>query len=532
MHSGRGEEASEGTYRPLPIPREPHVPVVAEAREGVVLPAPGESWEQQATAVQPAPGEPWGAQGPHAPAQPQLPPAADDSEATRLMAPYGQQPPVHGSDGERTQLLAPYGQQPAAPGSDGEKTQLLAPYGQPPAAPGSDGERTQLLAPYQQPQAEAADAARQARQPLPPEQQFHAPVPPLPSAAPAPAAPPPMPTAAPFAIRPGTPGDQPHVDSARPTQSLPPAQPVQQFAAEEQGPAGATQQLPPFGQAAAPAPGPQNAQPAQDDYDYLYRKEGEPAPPHATAFGQPGRQPYGRPQAQQPPAAQAQHGQQPPYGTGGGPVPQNRRKKLSPAALIGIGVAVLAAVGIAAGAALSGGSGSDQQNAGATAPASGAPGSSGGADTAAGQAKQLDALLATSNSSRSTVINSVEAIRTCGNAAQAGSDLRAAAGQRDGLVTKLSGMKLDKLPNHDELVAQLTTAWKASAAADNHYAAWADQVAGDKNACKRGHAKMTAETAKANASSGEATIAKKQAAGLWNPLAQQYGLTQRQYTQL
>ncbi|MFD6812135.1 hypothetical protein ACFWEN_41500, partial [Streptomyces anthocyanicus] len=69
------------------------------------------------------------------------------------------------------------------------------------------------------------------------------------------------------------------------------------------------------------------------------------------------------------------------------------------------------------------------------------------------------------------------------------------------------------------------------AEADDHYAGWADQMKA-KNACKDGKAKPTNRLKAANAKSGEATEAKKEAAGLWNPTAGKYGLTKRSATQL
>ncbi|MER6074808.1 hypothetical protein ABT187_39545, partial [Streptomyces sp. NPDC001817] len=209
------------------------------------------------------------------------------------------------------------------------------------------------------------------------------------------------------------------------------------------------------------------------------------------------------------------------------PAPAGGRRP-SLGALIGIGVAGLALIGIAVGTALGLG-GNDQQPAADTSAIS----DSGqlGTDAAQAQAKSLDALLQSSNSSRTTVINAVASVKQCSNLAGSATDLRTAARQRDDLVTKLSQLTVDKLPNHRELVAQLTTAWKASAAADNHYAAWADQVAGT-TGCQNGQAKNTRQTLRGNAASEQATLAKKKAATLWNHIAHQYDLPQRQFTQL
>ncbi|GGO46048.1 hypothetical protein GCM10012287_15440 [Streptomyces daqingensis] len=206
----------------------------------------------------------------------------------------------------------------------------------------------------------------------------------------------------------------------------------------------------------------------------------------------------------------------------------------SPVALIAAGVVIVAAVGMAAGAALSGGgekearsgapSGQDEQKADEKkAPA--AP------DPAEAQARELDKLLADSNNSRATVVTSVENIKSCKKLGKAADDLRAAAGQRNGLVARLGKLKTDELPASGELTAALTRAWKSSAAADNHYAAWADQTAGKKG-CRKGKARVTAHTGAGTRASGQATAAKKKAAGLWNPTAKKYGLKERQFGQL
>ncbi|GCB48315.1 hypothetical protein SNL152K_5639 [Streptomyces sp. NL15-2K] len=200
-------------------------------------------------------------------------------------------------------------------------------------------------------------------------------------------------------------------------------------------------------------------------------------------------------------------------------------------AAVGIGIAVL---GIGAGALLAGG-GDDKgdgknQTVSATAPATDGSASP-SADPAKQQAVALDKLLADSGDSRTSVINAVAAVKSCKNLGQAAKDLRDAAQQRNGLVTSLSALSVDKLPNHAALTDALTKAWKASASADNHYAAWADQAAGKKG-CKKGQARVTGQTLAGNRASGTASTEKVKAARLWNEIAKTYGLTQRQPVQL
>ncbi|MFH8936926.1 hypothetical protein [Streptomyces griseosporeus] len=205
-------------------------------------------------------------------------------------------------------------------------------------------------------------------------------------------------------------------------------------------------------------------------------------------------------------------------------------------AAIGVGIAVL---GVGAGALLGSSGGDDDDSKGdastnvsATAPATQASPSP-SADPAKEQAVALDKLLADSGSSRAAVIKAVADVKGCRNLGQAATDLRAAAQQRTGLVTRLGTLQVDKLPDHAALTGALTNAWKASASADNHYAAWADQVAASKGKlCKKGQARATNQAAAGNRASGTASTEKKTAAGLWNAIARQYGLSERQPTQL
>ncbi|MFI9614492.1 hypothetical protein ACIHCM_22975 [Streptomyces sp. NPDC052023] len=211
------------------------------------------------------------------------------------------------------------------------------------------------------------------------------------------------------------------------------------------------------------------------------------------------------------------------------------RSKVPLIAACGVAIVV---VGIGAGALLAGGGGEqdkDPQPVSATASsdAGDEASSSPSADPAEQQAVALDKLLADSGDSRATVIRAVGDVKSCGNLAQAAKDLRGAAEQRNSLVTQLAGLSVDALPEHAALTAALNKAWKASASADNHYAAWADQVAGQRGKlCKKGQARSTGQTAAGNQQSGIATTQKGEAAKLWNAIARKYGLTERQPTQL
>ncbi|MFD3545329.1 hypothetical protein ACFWUW_06850 [Streptomyces sp. NPDC058655] len=217
------------------------------------------------------------------------------------------------------------------------------------------------------------------------------------------------------------------------------------------------------------------------------------------------------------------------------PPPPEAPRGISPGVIAAV-VIGLAVVGLGVGALLGDGKpkNSDPGAVPVAPSSSGAPAAPGGeapVDPGSPQAAQLDKLLADSNDSRAAVIKAVEDIKVCANLDQAAGDLRDAARQRQELVTRLKELKLDQLPDHAKLSAALTKAWQSSASADNSYAAWAQDVSGDKG-CKDGKAKSTDNASAANKASGEATKSKEQAAVLWNRIAAKYSLTKRDKSQL
>lgn len=392
------------------------------------------------------------------------------------------------------------------------------PWGEPTQAYGSpqqslpDTDATQLFPPYPQ--------SRPPMPPMPPHEPQQPQQPPAPMYQTGPVAdatqvlpPYPMSEAAPYDLRPGAPAD------ADPTQHLPrfeeaPASP--QASGYGYGYPNGSQH------AAGPQGGP--AQQPHDDFGHLYRQDGPPQQqPGYAAAPDHGRPSYAPPAATPPPSYAYDE-------------PAPARRKLTPPALIGIVVGGCAAAGLLAGALMSGGDDGNPVAGQSPAPSTSAspPASSGdgGTDAAGQQAKGLEALLKTSGSSRTSVINAVESIKGCRNLDGAAADLRAAAQQRNDLMARLKALPVDKLPNHQALTDALNKAWAASASADNHYAAWADQIKDDRKLCRHGHARSTNQLAAGNTQSGNASRAKTSAAALWNPIAKKYGLTQHQGSQL
>lgn len=456
-------------------------------------PAPGYDTDEPTSYYLPPVGQPL----PSAPRSQPLPP--QQGQVAPYEAPGTDAPPQQGTQGHHTDeptsyYLPPVGQ-PLPPADEGA-TQFIPPV---PAAPASPEGATQYLPPVRPgalPPEVSAEAAR-------------------------------------------FPGQYPQAPYG--------AQPPQHAAP---GPdAEATQFIAPVpGQAPGASYGGDRQPPS--DFDNLFRggpggDGGADATQQMPRFAQPGAVPpaYGAQQpsygAQQPSygAQQPSYGAQPPYGPPGGEHYDDgdrggrKRSRVPVIAAVGIGIVVL---GIGAGALLAGGGGGaggdKNQTVSATAPATDGS-SSPAADPAKAQAVELDKLLADSGNSRSSVISAVANVKSCKNLGQAAADLRDAASQRTGLVTRLKTLEVDRLPGHAELTDALTKAWQASASADSHYAAWADQAAGKKG-CKKGQARTTGQTQAGNRDSGTASTEKAKASRLWNAIAKKYSLTERTATQL
>ncbi|MCM2576791.1 hypothetical protein [Streptomyces meridianus] len=545
---------------------EPHLPAVPPAREGVVLPssgprsaepAHGGSWAPDPQGA-PAAGQPWGQPwGPDsaAAAQPQQDGAWGSEPGGGQSYPGGTAAgDAHRSDGGPG--LPPGGPYPSQPGT--------LPPAAPPAPPAQPPGQ---MPPYQQPPYPQAGpppspAAADETQMLPPQQPHASPFDGSGQRGGAPGAgswPPPGPDSEATRFMPpasGTPGaplppEEPAEPASERTAFLGRRRPHQGAPGGPGADADATRVMGVHAPPPATGPGadgPRHAPPVAG---------GEPPRPSSAPFGIRPGMPGDRPPPAEfdglfrsdsaPEGDRTRHmppagGDHPPYGPqGAGPSryePQSRAGRrnaassrgLSTAAIIGIVVAACAVVGLAAGAALSSGDdASDGKKPGGA--GAGQDKEPKGPGPAVQQAKALDALLADSNNSRSKVIRAVASIKTCTNLDAAAKDLREAANQRKSLVARLAKTKIDSLPARTELAGSLNAAWKASASADLHYAAWAEQVGGKKG-CHKGKARATAHTAAGNRASGDATVAKKRAAQLWNAIAREHGLTERQYGQL
>ncbi|MGW2085667.1 hypothetical protein [Streptomyces sp. NPDC001880] len=509
---------------------EQQLPAVRPAHEGVVLPAGGgEPWMPGGPADQAAPaggqpwGQPWGPQAAHQDASHQSQPLPQPQAPAQGPGAYGQ-----GQYGQ-TQPGQGYGQPPAPQHTQMPQAQPLPPVQpQQPHLPQQQPQSPQSYSPPQQPQ------FYQPPQPHLPQQQPQSFAQPLPPEA--------GPGAgaggdatqyiAPVAGGPA-PGGLPPENPAEATRFLDGSVPQQQAQAYQQQPgqggdAEATQHIPPVpgGTPYGIRPGAPGDRQPPAEFDNLFRSDEPAGATQQMPHLDPGPRYQG---AQQPPQAP-----QPPYR----PVdeePQRPRKKRAHVTLIAAVVAGCAVVGLGAGALMSGGGDKgedDKQPVAAASSPGGEPAPKAAPDPAKQQAEALDKLLADSNNSRAAVIGAVEKTKSCTDLDQAVTDLKSAAQQRRDLVTRLEALSVDKLPDHVQLTASLTEAWQASAAADDHYAAWAAQAKHGKKVCKHGKARTTSETQQATVRSGEASKAKQQASKLWNSIASKYGLTPRAATEL
>ncbi|WP_329020474.1 hypothetical protein [Streptomyces sp. NBC_00690] len=526
-HSGQGDERH---------------PDARPAREGVVLPAdgsgpwvPGEPADRTAPAGGQPWGEPWGTQ------QPVTDPSAQGPYASpELSQPYAQHPGYgppdadpYGSPGVGVPTAAsgplPDEVAPAAPPYDSSHGH--APHQQfpgaadataylPPVPPGSAGgmDATQVIPPVSvSSDGPGVPGAADATAYLPP-------VPPGPAGGMD--ATQVIPPVSVSSDGPGVPGAADATAYLPPVTpgALPPERPAPPSHQRSTGSYG--QQPVPDAPTSAPygiRPGAPGDRPPPAEFDNLFRTGAAPDPtPPTDGFAA-----ASHPQPPAPPRSRRRQ-------DGSGP----RRRSSVP--MVGVAVVVGCAVlGLGVSAVVFGGDdeqpadsvpGNNVAAAPSTPSAANSP-KAAAADPVEQQARALDRLLDDSNDSRAVVIQSVANIKECKDLDQASRDLRGAADQRRGLVERLEKLEIDRLPEHGELAESLTDAWKASAAADDHYAVWAKQVK-SKKWCRDGRARTSKRASQGNRASGEATSAKREAAGLWNPIAARYDLTERRSDQL
>ena len=154
---------------------------------------------------------------------------------------------------------------------------------------------------------------------------------------------------------------------------------------------------------------------------------------------------------------------------------------------------------------------------GASASASAAPTDLPSATSVAAFATALDGLLGESAAARSNVSATVAALGVCRtDPGRAATTLRSAGRARTALAERGGAVASAGVPGGADVVAAFVAMQRASASADDSFAAWADDVV--RSGC-RTSAPHTAHWAEGNQHSGEATAAKSRFVGLWNPIA-------------
>jgi hypothetical protein len=126
-------------------------------------------------------------------------------------------------------------------------------------------------------------------------------------------------------------------------------------------------------------------------------------------------------------------------------------------------------------------------------------------------------------------VNAVSDVNQCGpNISQDQQTLANASTSRQALLSQLANLPgQSALPT--PMVQALTSAWQASAQADQDFAQWAgDEIS---QGCTQ-HDHSNSNYQAAVGPDGQATTSKMAFASLWNPIATQYGLTTYQWSQL
>jgi hypothetical protein len=137
--------------------------------------------------------------------------------------------------------------------------------------------------------------------------------------------------------------------------------------------------------------------------------------------------------------------------------------------------------------------------------------------SAAEFATAMDGLLDESAAARTNVSSTVAALQSCRtSASKAASTLRAAGKARTALATRGGALDPAGVPGGPDIVDAFVSLQKASAAADDSFAAWADDIT--RSGC-RSAALHTANWAQGNTHSAEATAAKSRFVALWNRVA-------------
>jgi hypothetical protein len=138
------------------------------------------------------------------------------------------------------------------------------------------------------------------------------------------------------------------------------------------------------------------------------------------------------------------------------------------------------------------------------------------------EALAVNALLAQSSNDRNQVRSAISALTSCSYVATETTILESVASSRQSLLERLDSLGLDQLPNGARLQSVLERALSESVQADEDFAAWARDLLG--NGCSPASATNDPNYQAATAPDNAAESAKAVFAGLWDPVARQFGL--------
>jgi hypothetical protein len=144
-------------------------------------------------------------------------------------------------------------------------------------------------------------------------------------------------------------------------------------------------------------------------------------------------------------------------------------------------------------------------------------------DSGAHQAAAVDGLLRQSAQARKGAAQAVNRLAGCQAGRSDETALRRGTSDREQLIAKLAATRLNALPGGADLASLLTQAWQESAAADRDYLAAYQAVRGR---CTLPRIQNNASYQRGGDHSAAATGLKKTFVKTWNPIAQDYGLTQ------
>lgn len=179
---------------------------------------------------------------------------------------------------------------------------------------------------------------------------------------------------------------------------------------------------------------------------------------------------------------------------------------------------------IGSGASSSGATSGGAADGGATGPprTESAP-----ADTREKQAAALHTLLERNTDRRSGVSDAVQSLLRCSSLQEDRRVFEDAADARAGLVRAVDELSLDQLSG--DLATSLRRAWRSSEEADRAYVRVVDDVSGN---CSASAVTGTSAWQDAASASADATAAKQAFVAAWNPLAREFALSTRAWTDL